>query len=277
MQSGSAVVGSSAPGAYSDETAGAEEQTMGKLQDKIAIITGAASGIGQACAELFAREGAKVVVADIQDEAGELVAKEVGGRYRHVDVTDPAQVEGMIKGTVDEFGRVDILVNNAGIEGEPGIIGDSSIENWKRVMSINMDAVYYGMKYVLPVMVEQKGGVILNTASTVGTNAIPGLPAYGTSKAGVVQLSKAAAIEYAYHHIRVNAICPSVVDTPLVRSLIAKTANPEAALAGFGMMNPLPGMITLDAVAKAALFLVSDDSSCITAVALPVDGGYTAR
>ncbi len=250
---------------------------MGKLQDRIAIITGAASGIGKACAELFAEEGATVVIADIQDEPGELVAEDISGRYLHIDVTDPAQVEGMIKSAVEEFGRIDILVNNAGIEGDPGLIGDSSIENWKRVMSINIDAVYYGMKYVLPVMVEQKGGVILNMASTVGTNALPGLPAYGASKAGVVQLSKAAAIEYAYHKIRVNALCPSVVDTPLVRHLIATTPDPEEALLGFQMMNPLPGMITLDAVAKAALFLVSDDSSCITAVALPVDGGYTAR
>ena len=250
---------------------------MGKLQDKITIITGAASGIGKACAELFAREGAKVVIADIQDDAGEPVAEEIDGRYLHVDVTDPAQVEGMIKGTVEELGRVDILMNNAGIEGDPAITGDSSIENWKRVMSVNIDAVYYGMKYVLPVMVGQKGGVILNTASTVGTNALPSLPAYSASKAGVVQLSKAAAIEYAYYNIRVNAICPSVVDTPLVRHLIANSPDPEMALVGFQSLNPLPGMVTLDAVAKAALFLVSDDASFITAVALPIDGGYTAR
>jgi NAD(P)-dependent dehydrogenase (short-subunit alcohol dehydrogenase family) len=250
---------------------------MGKLRDKIAIVTGGASGIGEACAELFAREGAKVVIADIQDDAGELVAKEIGGHYMHVDLIDPSQVEGMITATVEKLGRVDILMNNAGIEGAPGFTGDSSIENWKRVMSINMDAVYYGMKYVLPVMVEQQGGVILNTSSTVGINAIPGLPAYSASKAGVVQLSKAAAMEYACHKIRVNALCPAVVDTPLVRHLIAQTPDPKGALAGFESMNPMPGMITLDAVAKAALFLVSDDSSQITAVALPVDGGYTAR
>ena len=137
---------------------------MGKLQDRIAIITGAASGIGEACAELFAREGAKVIVADIQDQAGERVAKDIGGCYLHVDLTDPTQVEGVIKSAVQEYGRIDILVNNAGIEGDPGLIGDSSIENWKRVMSINIDAVYYGMKYVLPVMVEQKGGVITAAA-----------------------------------------------------------------------------------------------------------------
>ena len=130
---------------------------------------------------------------------------------------------------------------------------------------------------VLPVMVEQKGGVILNTASTVGMNALPGLPPYSASKAGVIQLSNAAAIEYAWHKIRVNAICPSVVDTPLLRHLIASTPDPEAARMGFEQLNPMPGMVTVDAVAKAALFLVSDDSSFITGVALPIDGGYTAR
>jgi NAD(P)-dependent dehydrogenase (short-subunit alcohol dehydrogenase family) len=140
-----------------------------------------------------------------------------------------------------------------------------------------MDGVYYGMRYVLPVMVEQEGGVILNTASTVGMNALPGLPSYSASKAGVIQMSKAAAIEYAWHKIRVNAICPSVVDTPLLRHLIASTPDPEAARMGFEHLNPMPGMVTTDAVAKAALFLVSDDSSFITAVALPIDGGYTAR
>lgn len=250
---------------------------MGKLQDRIAIVTGGGSGIGRACAELFAGEGAKVVIADIDEQAGRTAAADVGGLYLQVDVSDPSSVEAMIKTTVEKFGRVDILMNNAGIDGDHAVTGDSSIENWKRVTSINMDGVYYGMKYALPVMVEQKGGVILNTASTVGMNALPGLPSYSASKAGVIQLSKAAAIEYAWHKIRVNAICPSVVDTPLLRHLIASTPDPEAARMGFEHLNPMPGMVTADAVAKAALFLVSDDSSFITAVALPIDGGYTAR
>jgi NAD(P)-dependent dehydrogenase (short-subunit alcohol dehydrogenase family) len=250
---------------------------MGKLQDRIAIVTGSGSGIGRACAELFAKQGAKVVIADIDEQAGRAVAEDVGGIYLQVDVTDPSSVEAMIKTSVERLGRIDILMNNAGIDGDHGITGDSSIENWKRVMSINMDGVYYGMKYVLPVMVEQKGGVILNTASSVGLNALPGLPPYSASKAGVIQLSKAAAIEYAWHKIRVNAICPSVVDTPLLQHLIASTPDPEAARMGFEHLNPIPGMVTADAVAKAALFLVSDDSSFITAVALPIDGGYTAR
>ena len=250
---------------------------MGKLQDRIAIVTGSGSGIGRACAELFAKQGAKVVIADVDEQAGRAAAEDVGGLYLQVDVTDPSSVAAMIKTSVDELGRVDILMNNAGIDGDHAITGDSSIENWKRVTSINMDGVYYGMRYVLPVMVEQKGGVILNTASTVGMNALPGLPSYSASKAGVIQMSKAAAIEYAWHKIRVNAICPSVVDTPLLRHLIASTPDPEAARMGFEHLNPMSGMVTTDAVAKAALFLVSDDSSFITAVSLPIDGGYTAR
>jgi NAD(P)-dependent dehydrogenase (short-subunit alcohol dehydrogenase family) len=168
-------------------------------------------------------------------------------------------------------------VNNAGIDGEQAVTAESSVENWKRVMSINMDGVYYGMKYVLPVMVAQQGGVILNTASTVGLNALPGLPAYSASKAGVIQLSKAVAIEYAYYNIRVNAICPSVVETPLLKHFIESTPDPEGARQGLASLNPLPGMVSVDAIAKASLFLVSDDSAFITAVALPVDGGYTAR
>ncbi len=250
---------------------------MGKLENRIVIITGAASGLGHGMAELFAAEGAKVVIADLQDEAGQELAHRLGGTYLRCDVTDPASVEGMIQSTVDRHGRIDILVNNAGIDGEQASTADSSLENWRRVMSINMDGVYYGMKYVLPVMVSQKGGVILNTASTVGLNALGGLPAYGASKAGVIHLSKSVAIEYAMHNIRVNTICPSVVETPLLKHFIESTPDPEGARMGFASLNPMPGMVTVDAVAKAALFLVSDDSSFITAVALPIDGGYTAR
>jgi NAD(P)-dependent dehydrogenase (short-subunit alcohol dehydrogenase family) len=250
---------------------------MGKLQDKITIVTGAASGIGRECAELFAEEGAKVVVADIQDEPGQKIADALGGLYLHVDVSDPASVETMIQSTVDRYGRIDILMNNAGIDGELALTGDSSVENWKRVTSIDLDGVYYGMKYVIPVMVAQKGGVILNTGSTMGLNALGAMPAYSAAKAGVIHLSKIVAIEYAIYNIRVNAICPSVVDTPLLRNLIASTPDPAAARAGFESLNPIPGIVTVEAVASAALFLVSDDSAFITAVELPVDGGFTAR
>jgi NAD(P)-dependent dehydrogenase (short-subunit alcohol dehydrogenase family) len=250
---------------------------MGKLQDKVAVVTGGASGIGAGCAELFAREGAVVVVADLQDEPARRLAGEIGGSSLHVDVTDPESVEKMIAATVERHGRVDILMNNAGIDGEQANTADSSLENWRRVQSINLDGVYYGMKYALPVMLAQKGGVILNTGSTVGLNAMGAIPAYSASKAGVIHLSKSVAIEYAMHGIRVNVICPSVVLTPLLEHFIGSTPDPEGARRGFASLNPLPGMVTVDAVARAALFLVSDDSAFITAVALPIDGGYTAR
>lgn len=250
---------------------------MGKLEGRVAVVTGAASGLGKTCATRFAAEGAKIVVADIQDAEGEATAKELGGSYVRTDVSVAEEVKALVDTVVGEHGRIDILMNNAGIDGEQGIIGNSSIENWRRVMSINIDGVYFGMEYALPVMAKQGSGVVLNTASTVGCNALPGLPAYTASKAGVIQLSKEAAIEYAYQGIRVNAICPAVVDTPLLRALIESTPNPELTRQGMEMMNPMPGMVTTDAVASAALFLVSDDSAFITAVALPIDGGYTAR
>jgi NAD(P)-dependent dehydrogenase (short-subunit alcohol dehydrogenase family) len=228
-------------------------------------------------AELFASEGATVVVADIEEDGGQELAQSIGGSYLHCDVTDAASVEGMIQAAVDRHGRIDILVNNAGIDGEQANTAESSLENWRRVMSINLDGVYFGMKYVLPVMVSQKGGVILNTASSVALNAMGAIPAYSASKAGVVQLSKAVAIENAMHGIRVNAICPSVVETPLLKHFIESTPDPEGARRGLAALNPMPGMVTVDAVARAALFLVSDDSAFITAVALAIDGGYTAR
>jgi NAD(P)-dependent dehydrogenase (short-subunit alcohol dehydrogenase family) len=250
---------------------------MGKLEDKVAIVTGAASGIGQACIELFASEGAKVVVADIQDDAGQALAKQLGGLFVHVDVTQPSDVEALIESVVGEYGRVDVMMNNAGIDGEQAPTAQSSLENWNRVMDINISGVYYGMKYVLPVMIEQQSGVLLSTASTVGLNGMGFLPAYSASKAGVIHLTKAVAIENASHHIRANAICPSVVMTPLLEHFIESSTNPDQARAGFSSMNPLPGMVTTEAVAKAALFLVCDDSAFISGVALPIDGGYTAK
>lgn len=250
---------------------------MGKLDDRIAIITGAASGLGEACATLFAAEGARVVVADIQDERGKALAERLGGLYVHTDVTRPDEIEALVATTRDQYGRIDIMMNNAGIDGEQAATPQSSLENWSRVMDINLNGVYYGMKYVLPVMIEQRGGVILNTASTVGLNAMGMLPAYSASKAGVIHLTKAVAIENAGWRVRANAICPSVVETPLLEHFIANSPDPEQTRRGFESLNPLPGMVTPEAVARAALFLVSDDSAFISGVALPIDGGYTAR
>jgi NAD(P)-dependent dehydrogenase (short-subunit alcohol dehydrogenase family) len=250
---------------------------MGKLDGKVAIITGGASGIGEACARKFADEGATVVIADIQDDPGQALAAELGGSYVRVDVTAPAEVEAMVQTCVERHGRVDVLMNNAGIDGDQAVTAESSLENWHRVMDININGVYYGMKYVLPVMIEQRGGVILNTASTVALNAMPGIPAYSASKAGVIQLTNAVALENAFYGIRANSICPSVVMTPLLEHFIESAPDPKGARAGFSSLNPMPGMVTTDDVSNAALFLVCDDSRFISAVALPIDGGYTAK
>lgn len=250
---------------------------MAKLDDRSVVITGAASGIGEACARRFAAEGARVVVADVQEEAGRSLAKDIDGLFVYTDVSDPASVEALIETTCEAHGRLDVIMNNAGIDGEQGVTGDSDIGNWDRVVAINMNGVYYGMKYALPVMIAQRGGVILNTGSTAGLNGLPGLPAYSASKAGVIHLTKSVAVENAPYGIRANAICPSVVKTPLVEHFIDTSPDPERTRKAFLAMNPLPGMVTTEAVANAALFLVSDDSAFISGVALPIDGAYTAR
>jgi NAD(P)-dependent dehydrogenase (short-subunit alcohol dehydrogenase family) len=251
---------------------------MERLKGKVALITGAASGLGRACAECFAREGAQVVVADIQEEAGKEVAQALPeGWFVKVDVTDPASVEAMIAETVRHYGRLDILFNNAGIEGEQAPTAESTLENWRKVLAVNLDGVYFGMKYGIAAMLDQGGGVVLNMGSTAGMVAFGTIPPYSASKAAVIQLTRAAAIEYADRRIRVNALCPTAVQTPLVENFIRSSPDPEEMRQRMEKMNPIPGMPTPEDVAAAALFLASDEAAFITGVALPIDGGYTAR
>lgn len=250
---------------------------MGKLDERVAIVTGGASGIGESCARRFAAHGARVVVADLQEEAGQKIAKELGGLFIHTDVTQAESVEAMVEESHKKCGRIDILMNNAGIDGDQAPISQGDLKNWDRVMAININGAFYGMRFVLPVMIEQGRGVVLNTGSTAALNGLPGLPAYSASKAGVIHLTRTAAIENAPYGIRVNAICPSVVQTPLLSHFIETSPDPQATRRAFESMNPLPGMVTTEAVADAALFLVSDDSAFISGVALPIDGAYTAR
>jgi NAD(P)-dependent dehydrogenase (short-subunit alcohol dehydrogenase family) len=251
---------------------------MDRLKGKVAVITGAASGLGRACAERFAQEGARVVVADIQEEAGKEVAQALPeGRFVKVDVTDPASVEATIAETVRHYGRLDILFNNAGIDGEHAPTDESTLENWRKVLAVNLDGVYFGMKYGIAAMLDQGSGVVLNMASIVGLVAFSKNPPYSASKAAVIQLTRAAAIEYADRRIRVNALCPTVVQTPLLENFIRSSPDPEERRQRIENMNPLPGMPTPEDVAAAALFLASDEAAFITGVALPIDGGYTAR
>ncbi|MDX2128305.1 MAG: glucose 1-dehydrogenase [Chloroherpetonaceae bacterium] len=248
-----------------------------KLHNHIAIVTGGASGIGKSCAELFAANGATVVIADINESEGHEVANHLKGLFIKTDVTKPAEVEALIQATVNKYGKLDILMNNAGMDGEQKPIADCTLENWRAVVDLNLNAVFYGMKYGLAVMAAQKSGVILNTASIAGLVAFPNIAAYGAAKAGIIHLTKTAAIEYAKSNIRVNALCPSVVKTPLVEHFIASTPDPAATKTWFENFNPLPGMVTTHSVADAALFLVSDDSKFITGTALTIDGGFTAQ
>lgn len=247
-----------------------------KLENKVAIVTGGSSGIGKACAQVFAAEGAKVVVADINDDDGQQVADEIGGMYVHTDVSKAEEVEALVKAAVDEYGQLDIMFNNAGIDGQQAPFADSPLDNWHNVMKINMDGVFYGMKYALLQMREQGHGVILNTASTAGLVGFPQIPPYSASKAGVVNLTRAGTAAHAPEGIRVNAIAPSVVDTPLVQHFIESSDDPEATRAQFANLNPYPGMVSMECVTSTALFLVSDDSEFINGLTVPIDGGYTA-
>lgn len=248
-----------------------------KLDGKIAIVTGGASGIGKACAETFASEGATVIIADIQDDAGNAVATSLRGRYIKTDVTNPNSVQSLISQTVQAFGKLDILMNNAGMDGEQKPTAECTLENWMSVVNLNLNGVFFGMKFGLAQMAKQQSGVILNTASIAGVVAFPNIAPYGAAKAGVIHLTKTAAIEYAKQNIRVNALCPSVVKTPLVEHFINSTPDPLATRQWFENFNPLPGMVTTASVADAALFLVSDDSKFITGISLPIDGAYTAQ
>jgi NAD(P)-dependent dehydrogenase (short-subunit alcohol dehydrogenase family) len=249
---------------------------MSKLNGKIAIVTGGGSGIGRASAVLFAREGAMVVVADVDEGRGTASAGEIGGaggraEFRRVDVADPASVQALIQGVVSRHGRVDVLFNNAGIGGHIGPFAECTDENFDRVIAINLKGVFNGMKYGIAAMLAQGGGAIVNTASVAGLIGARGFAAYCASKGGVIQLTKVAALEYAEHNIRVNCICPGVVDTPILGEL------PSATKESIARINPMRRMAQPAEIASMALFLASDDASFATGGVFVVDGGTLAQ
>jgi NAD(P)-dependent dehydrogenase (short-subunit alcohol dehydrogenase family) len=252
----------------------------GKLEGRAAIVTGAASGLGAEMARTFVREGAAVVVADFNADGGAAIAHELersGGSaiFVETDVSRPADCERMVARTVESFGKLDILVNNAGIGGI-GALVDLSEEAWDVVMDINLKGVFLGTKFAWPALLDNGGGVILNTASVAGLFAAPGFAPYGVAKAGVVQLTKIAALEGAPHNIRVNALCPVWVPTPMVEAGLLMTPDPVAARQMMIDSVPLGRMGCTHDVAGAALFLASDEASFLTGLALPIDGGSSA-
>jgi len=250
-----------------------------RLEGKVAIITGAASGIGEATARVFAREGASLILADIQDEPGEKLAaglRDNGTKAAFVrtDVVKPQDVQAMVTEAIGQYGRLDVIFNNAGIEGEMGKpTADCTLENWHRVLDINLTGVFLGMKYGITEMLKTGGGAVINTASVAGLVGFPGIPAYCAAKGGVVQLSRCAALEYARQNIRVNVICPGVIWTPMVSRVTGDTPERRAA---FNNFEPVGRLGTAEEVANVALFLASDESSFCTGAPFIVDGGFVA-
>ena len=249
-----------------------------RLKDKVAIVTGAASGIGEATIKTLAREGASAVVADLNEKDGARVADEIrksGGtaEFLPVNIGNPAELDAMVKFTVDRFGRLDIIHNNA-ISIVLGRIGETTAENWRKAIDIGLTSYWHATVAAASVMVRQGGGAIVNTASVSGLGADYGLGTYNIVKAGVISLTKATAIEYARKKIRCNAVCPGPIATPPLRRL--RDRHPER-IAAMVAAVPMGRMGEPQEIANAVLFLASEEASYITGTTLVVDGGLMAH
>ncbi len=248
---------------------------MGRLDNKVAIITGAASGIGRATARRFSAEGAKVVVADLTEKEGAEVATEIGGTFIRVNVADEASVQALFAGTVAASGGLDILFNNAGISPpDDDSILTTELDAWRRVQDVNLTSVYLCCKYGIPLLLERGGGSIINTASFVAVlGSATSQISYTASKGGVLSLSRELGVQFARQGIRVNALCPGPVNTPLLRELFAK--DPERAARRL-VHVPAGRFAEPEEIASAVLFLASDDASFVNASTFLVDGGIHA-
>ncbi|MFI4974712.1 MAG: glucose 1-dehydrogenase [Caulobacterales bacterium] len=255
---------------------------VGRVQGKVALVTGAASGLGAESARRLAREGAAVMLTDRTVDAGEAVAAAIadaGGRAAFLahDVTSEADWQAAVAATVRQFGRLDVLVNNAGVGGGGGQLLTHTLEDWRRILTINLDGVFLGLRYAGPAMAEAGGGSVINLSSILGKVGLPGAAAYCASKGGVLMLTKAAALEWAPLGIRVNSIHPGFIDTPMVSGALRDAENGNEMRQMIISRHALARLGEPREIADAVVFLASDESSFMTGSELVVDGGYTAQ
>jgi NAD(P)-dependent dehydrogenase (short-subunit alcohol dehydrogenase family) len=251
---------------------------MARLTGKVALVTGGASGIGRAVVEAFAEEGAKVAIVDLTEDTGRAAAEAVkaaGGEafFLQADVSRPEDNERMVRETVERYGALHVACNNAGIGGEANPVADYSVEGWQKVIAVNLSSVFYAMKYEIPAMLAAGGGSIVNMASILGAVGWAQSAGYVAAKHGVVGLTKSAALEYAAQGVRVNAIGPAFIRTPLISAL----EQDEALNAMLVSMHPVGRLGEPEEVAALAVFLASDEASFVHGAYLPVDGGFLAR
>lgn len=244
---------------------------MKRLEDKVAIVTGASSGIGKAIAKKYREEGAEVVIADVNKEKGQKVAKEIECDFKECDVADHENVEEVVESTVEKYGKLDIIVNNAGIAATSAI-EDMDLDEWNRIESVDLDGVMHGTKAAIPHLKETEGCVI-NTASIYGLTGDVGSTAYNAAKGGVVNFTRSVADDVAEYNVRVNSICPGFVETSMTEGIL----EDEEFNQHVTNMTPLGRVAQPEEIAGVAVFLASDEASYITGVNLPVDGGWTAH
>lgn len=252
---------------------------MDRLKGKVAIVTGGSLGIGRACCQMFAKEGAKVAICDVLDQQGQALADTIGAnaKFWHMDVASEDSVKAAIDGIMKEFGKIDILINNAGILGVNKPTHELTEKEWDTVQAVNVKGVFFCTKHAVPHLIANKGGSIVNLSSIYGLVGAPDLPPYHASKGAVRLMTKTDAMIYAKDGIRVNSIHPGAIMTPMLEQLFAGAPDPAEAERGMAAQHPIGRIGRPDDIAYAALYFASDESGFVTGEELVVDGGYTAH